>query len=535
MLVSFSRILATAVLGSGLAAQADGLRIYQTIASLPTRLVDTAGNIVHSWPGIGIQSSHVAPDGTMLRGMFAPAAGAITAGGATGRIQRMAFDGTVLWDYYLDGPQLFAHHDVESMPNGNVLLIAWDQNPLSVAVANGRDPALITGSVWWPDAIVEVQATGPTAGTIVWEWHMMDHVIQDFDPLKPNYGPVASHPELLDINYPPMSIADGDWNHFNGLDYDPINDWIVVSARSQDEIYIIDHSTTTAEAASHSGGLRGKGGDFLYRWGNPEAYRAGTVAHKQLGAQHDPRFVPPGYPGAGNVTIFNNDYLPLQSSAVEIVLPPLDSSGNFILDPSGRYGPVAPHWMWTAPGFYSQYISSTERLPNGNTLICSGLQNYLIEVTPAGQIAWTYHDPISPWIFQASWVDRNLWGDTELSASGGQLDFDHLVGSPYAGYIYLLLGSVSGTSPGTPIPGGLTVPLVADYLLAATATSYSGIFVNTIGLLGPNGEASSSIVVPPGFVPPSMVGTHLDFAHVIFNSSLLPVRVSNATGATIVP
>ena len=118
------------------------------------------------------------------------------------------------------------------------------------------------------------------------------YAIRSYYASKPNYGVVASHPELLDLNYPPVVLGDGDWNHVNGIDYDPVHDWIVLSARSQDEIYVIDHSTTTAEAAGHTGGARGKGGDILYRWGNPEAYQAGTAANQQLFGQHDPRFVP---------------------------------------------------------------------------------------------------------------------------------------------------------------------------------------------------------------------------------------------------
>jgi hypothetical protein len=362
----------------------------------------------------------------------------------------------------------------------------------------------------------------------------VDHLVQDFDPSKANYGVVGAHPELLDANYPLISINDGDWNHFNGLDYDPINDLIIVSARSQDEVYIIDHSTTTLEAASHSGGVHGKGGDFLYRWGNPEAYRAGTVAHKQLGAQHDPRFVSPGYPGAGNVTIFNNDYLPFQSSVLEIVLP-RDAAGNFVLDPvTNRYGPTAPVWMFTALGFYSQFVSSAERLPNGNTLICSGLQNVLLEVTKQNQVVWNYVDQNSPSMFQCSYVDRALWTDaTELSVGGGQVGFHHVVGSQYAGEIYLLLGSVSGTSLGINLAGGIVVPLNFDYLTHAMAGTFNGVFVNTIGLLGPSGDASSAIVVAPHFIPSALIGMHMDFAHVVFNHTLMALRASNATGVEI--
>ena len=37
-------------------------------------------------------------------------------------------------------------------------------------------------------------------GKIVWEWHLSDHLIQDFDAKKSNYGKPGDHPELLDFN-----------------------------------------------------------------------------------------------------------------------------------------------------------------------------------------------------------------------------------------------------------------------------------------------------------------------------------------------
>ncbi|MCA8974011.1 MAG: aryl-sulfate sulfotransferase [Planctomycetes bacterium] len=513
-------------------AQAPGLRLFQAIGNELTSLVDTSGNIVHTWPNGGNLTAHLLPDGSLLRGVQT---GAIVVPGATGRLERLAYDGTLLWSYTIGGPFSYMHHDIEPMPNGNVLVIAWDRYAYADAIANGRDPALITSADWLPDSILEIQPTGPTTANIVWEWHMMDHVIQDFDNTKANYGPVASHPELLDINYPAEILTDGDWNHFNGLDYDPVNDWIVFSARPMSEIYIIDHSTTTAEAAGHTGGTHGKGGDFLWRWGNPAAYRSTPVLNHQLTHQHDPRFVPPGYPGAGHVTVFDNEYLPAQSAAVEITLP-IDINGHLVLDPSGQFGPAAAQVIYTDPGFVSLFVSSVERMPNGNTLICSGLQNTLFEVDSNGTALWAYNHPTSTMIFQAHYVERSLWNDTDmLSAGGGQVDFDHLTGSSFGGEFYLLLGSISGTSPGTTL-GSVTLPLNQDYLTFAMATLFNtGVFSHTIGTLGTNGDAASSIIVGPGYVPQALVGTDMHFAHVIFNHSLAIVRASNAVKVTITP
>lgn len=514
-------------------AQSPGLRLFQPVNIGITQMVDNLGNVVHSWPGAPNFSCHLDNDGKLLRTRMNSS---LSVSGAYGQIDRLALDSTLEWSFPVNGPFNYGHHDIEVMPNGNLLLIAWDRYTVADAIAQGRDPALVSGSDWLPDAILEVQPT-PTGGTIVWEWHMMDHVIQDFDPGKPNYGVVANHPELLDLNFPPEVVSNGDWNHLNGIDYCPISDWIIISARQPSELYIVDHSTTTAEAAGHTGGVRGKGGDFLWRWGNPEAYDAGTVAHRQLGFQHDPRFVPPGFPGAGNVTVFDNAHTAITSAVHELVLP-TDAQGNLFLDPiSGRFGPVSPVWTFTAPGFFSFYVAGAERLPNGNTLVCSGLQNLLMEVTPAGQVIWGYNDPTLQWMFHSYYVDRSLWSDvnTIAASGGGTVRFDHLLGSAHAGDVYFLLGSMTGTSPGFNV-AGVQLPLNFDYLLGSSATLFNiGIFVNTLGTLDANGRGTSRIVVPPGYIPSAVVGTELHFAHLIYSPTLLPLRSGNPVKITIVP
>ncbi|MFO1076736.1 MAG: aryl-sulfate sulfotransferase [Planctomycetota bacterium] len=521
-------------LAAAAAAQSPGLRLFQAVNNQPTQLVDTNGVVVKSWPTSTAVVAHMHSDGTLVRSVRAAGIGA---NGASGRIQRLAFDGTVLWDYLLAGPSLLAHHDLVVMPNGNVLLIAWDLGLATSAIAAGRDPALVTGLTWLPDAVIEVQPTGPTSGAIVWEWHVMDHVVQEFDPLLPNYGAIAGHPELLDLNFPPEDVTNGDWNHMNGIDYDPDNDLVLVSMRSTSEIYIIDHSTTTAEAAGHSGGYHGKGGDFLWRWGNPQAYGAGTPQDQQLTHQHDPRFIPPGRPGAGSITVFDNEYSATQSAVLEL-MPARNTLGHFTIDPlTGRYPPDVPSWLFTEPGFFAAFVSSAQRLPNGNTLICSGTQFRLFEVTSTGQTVWSYVDPTQNFIFQADYVDRSLWTDAAaLPVAGGQVGFDHLTASTHAGQTFLLLGSFTGTAPGTTVGGTVQLPLNVDFLTSAMVSTFnSGIFVNTIGTLDAFGAGSSAIVVPGAFIPPGLVGVNLDFAHLVFDGSLSAVRASNAARVTIVP
>lgn len=163
------------------------------------------------------------------------------------------------------------HHDFRILPNGNVLLLQVEKKTVAEALAAGFDPSrfqaeITSNGFLLPDSVVEIQPTRPVGGKVVWEWHVWDHLIQDYSSSKANYGNVAAHPEKIN------PAADGKqipafWNHMNALYYNAALDQIVMSVRGNSEIWVIDHSTTTAEAASSSGGKRGKGGDLLYRWG----------------------------------------------------------------------------------------------------------------------------------------------------------------------------------------------------------------------------------------------------------------------------
>ena len=72
----------------------------------------------------------------------------------------------------------------------------------------------------------------------------------------------SSHPELIDVNIGTLPSGgplggSGDWIHANSIDYCPELDQIVFSSHKLHEIYVIDHSTTINESASHSGGNSG--------------------------------------------------------------------------------------------------------------------------------------------------------------------------------------------------------------------------------------------------------------------------------------
>ena len=151
------------------------------------------------------------------------------------------------WEFAYDSPTHLAHHDFEVLPNGNILLIAWELKTEAEATQAGRDPNLPGPGYLYPDHIVEVHPDYINGGgTIVWEWHIWDHLVQQFDNTKDNWHGatgVQEHPELINVNYV-SSFDEGagdpqDWTHMNGIDYNPDLDQIVVSvARVQ---RVLDH------------------------------------------------------------------------------------------------------------------------------------------------------------------------------------------------------------------------------------------------------------------------------------------------------
>ena len=379
-----------------------GYTLMAPISLDTTYLLNLDGNVVHTWESDAPAGNavYLLENGNLLRTeQVAPTDGERTfeQGGTGGRVREISPDGTVVWEYTLSTCEHRLHHDIAVLPNGNVLMIAWEAKTAAEAIAAGRDPNSLKDGELWPDKILEVRPTPPLGGEIVWEWHVWDHLVQDHDPSKPNHGDPAAHPELVDLNYA-LHGGSKDWNHTNGIDYNARLDQIALSVHEFGEVWIIDHSTTTEEAASHEGGRYGRGGDLLYRWGNPQTYRAGGARDQVWFGQHDVQWIGEGLPGAGHLLAFNNGMgRPGEpfSTVDEIAVPILDD-GSYLRPPTGLpYRPLDLAWRYRGDGFYSSNISGAQRLPNGNTLICQGAAGRLFEVTSDGDIVWEYVNPFA--------------------------------------------------------------------------------------------------------------------------------------------
>jgi hypothetical protein len=152
----------------------------------------------------------------------------------------------------------------------------------------------------------------------------------------------------------------------------------MLSAHNTNEIWIIDHNTSTSEAA-------GAKGDLLYRWGNPEAL--GQSGNQILFGQHDAEWIDPESSSSG-ILLFNNGDPMLRPYSTVLEL---DTGLPY------SFGEAEIVWEYgdsdSEESFFSIGISGAQRLENGNTLICSGGEAWFFEVTPDGEKAWEYMSP----------------------------------------------------------------------------------------------------------------------------------------------
>ncbi|QSE97287.1 aryl-sulfate sulfotransferase [Fulvivirga lutea] len=373
----------------------DGYTLFSPMGQLKTFLINNDGQIVNSWQSEFVTGFTVYLDeeGNLFRGGQYGPEGAINGPGGGGVIEKFDWDNNLLWQYFYSDSEKRHHHDFEVLPNGNIIIIGWELKSETESVENGRLPGTLDEGELFACHLVEVKPSGATGGDIVWEWYVWDHLIQDNDPSKRNYGSVSEHPELIDINY--FTSVRKSWNHINYVDYNAEQDLIMLSAHAYSEVWIIDHSTSSEEAASHSGGFYGRGGDLLYRWGNPQAYKKGDDQDRKLFSQHFTHWIPEGLPNAGEIMLFNNgEFRESNYSSIDIFDP-----GTFTYNNTGLFEPLAFTSSYTSnpqEDFFSLRFSSAQQLPNGNILICEGAKGNLFEVNSSGERVWLYVNPVNP-------------------------------------------------------------------------------------------------------------------------------------------
>ncbi len=367
-------------------------------------LLDDCGRIVNEWqdslsgPG---KTAYFTDDGDLLKAKTSGILydNSFGAGGAGGVVELRNWDNDLLWRYIAADSLIRQHHDVHPMPDGNVLMILWQKYGLDDIVNAGFDTSAHPQREIWADKLIEVD---PSTDSIVWEWNSFDHLIQEYDPEKENYGSVFENYSRIDINYQKYSFGRSDWLHSNSIDYNEELDQIILGVRNFQELWIIDHSTTTEEASSSTGGLYNNGGDLLYRWGNPEAYMSGDSLDRQLFFQHDvqwvSQFVDPNSSYYGDILLYNN-FIDQDLSLGHSLRPSWNAiDSSYVFDElTHRFLPHTFSDTFSHPDTvrgFSTAASSIQILPNENVLICAARQGRSFQIDPTGQVAWEYLTPI---------------------------------------------------------------------------------------------------------------------------------------------
>jgi hypothetical protein len=378
----------------------DGYTLIYPESQNVVYLIDNCGQWVHRWIGEETQGPgkevYLLENGNLLRtntqaGVYSNTFGT---GGAGGVVELLSWENENLWTYIAADSIIRQHHDVEYMPNGNIMMIIWERKNREAIIAAGFDTNSNNQQELWPDKIIELN---PLNNNIVWEWSAWDHLVQEFDSTKLNYASVADHPELIDLNYQEFTFQRQDIHHINALDYNPDRDEVLLSVRNFNELWIIDHSTTLQEAASHNGGNSGKGGDLLWRWGNPASYKRGSLEDQKLFRPHYSSWVDPGYFGgelANSISVYNN-FIGAQLSLGQLITPVKSDSG-YVME-NGVFLPESFTETYSHPDTsknFSTAGSSLQLLENGNILFCAARQGRIFEISADGELVWEYLTPM---------------------------------------------------------------------------------------------------------------------------------------------
>ena len=189
-----------------------------------------------------------------------------------------------------------------------------------------------------------------------------------------------------------------DWTHVNAVDYNPALDQILISIHEFSEIWIIDHSTTAAEAAGHTGGRSGRGVTCSIA-----GETHGSIARAPRKTRRSSlSTTPSGSARDSLVKVIFSSSTTATGARMATTLRSTSWSrrstrrGTISTSRGRRSGPKPPSGA-TAPkksDFFATFISGTHRLPNGNTMICSGPNGTLFEVTPQKELVWKYVNPV---------------------------------------------------------------------------------------------------------------------------------------------
>jgi hypothetical protein len=379
-------------------------------------LIDMNGTVVNRWQGLDGMPNKMLPGGHVL--------------GSTGvRDFRYGFqdmldlvevdwEGNIVWKFEKyervkdprQKPRWMArqHHDYQRQGNpvgyyvpgmepqtgGGKTLLLCHKNLVNPQIS---DKTLVD------DTIIEVDGEGK----IGWEWVASQH-FEEMGFGEEARNTLARHPGLQ-----PAGGNVGDWMHMNAMSALGPNRWYDAGdARFHPDNIIWDGRQTNIIAITDK-----KTGKIVWQVG-PDF--TATPALRKLGqiiGQHHAHLIPRGLPGEGNILVFDNGGAagygaPNPGAPTGLDNARRDYSRVLEFDPLT----LEIRWQYPPPRegfgsplfgtFYSSFVSSAQRLPNGNTLITEGQGGRIFEVTPGHEIVWEYLSPFTHRMLKINLVYR---------------------------------------------------------------------------------------------------------------------------------
>ena len=373
----------------------NGYTLFGTPDQKGAVLVDMNGNLVKRWTEVAAVPGpfRVLPGGYVMGGTVRrrPHQEAIA-------LVQVDWDGNVVWAFDKterveteDGTSVWAarqHHDWqrEGSPVG---YYSPDAAP---AVDDGRTLILAHKNLTMPeitdkrledDYIFEVSWDGE----VLWEWLASDHV----DELGFSESARNAIHRSVRVNENRQSA---DWLHINAMSYVGPNRWFDAG----DERFHPDNILWGSRQANLMV-IIDRDGSVVWRMGPDYRDSPALRALGQIIGQHHPHIIPTGLPGAGNLLVFDNGGAAGYGSPNPGAPTGVNAVGRFhsrVLE----INPVTFElvWEYSMTGqqrslFFSHYVSSAQRLPNGNTLITEGADGRVFEVTAEKEIVWEYVSP----------------------------------------------------------------------------------------------------------------------------------------------
>ena len=355
-----------------------------------TYIINNCGQLIKQWESEFpiSNSAYLLDNGDLLR--TGSTGGNSYLGG--GLIEKFNWEGELIWSYELDNDDYRQHHDIEPLPNGNVLAICYNfKEPIDAWNAGAMDSI-----EYWSSSVFEIEPLDNNQANIVWEWHLWDHLFQTIDSTRQNYQS-SNHLELFDINemyFPVDSVTPTfyvdvgpNWMHMNSIDYNAERDEIILSSRDHNEILIIDHSTTSEEAATHTGGQHNMGGDLIYRFGREEFY-----------GQHDAHWINRPDFDENAILVFNNGFRHDEQfrsySSVDMFIPKIDANGKYQHNEVDTFQVLLN--LDNPNSIYSEIMGSAQILDDNRILICDSDKKNFYEFDTDRNIKWNYVSPLAP-------------------------------------------------------------------------------------------------------------------------------------------